>query len=273
MNRFFYFQLCLDNYVRECELSPFNELCLLSNVLRNKDIGTITLYTNRPFKFKTFTKLSEYIEINPVNSEILSKALDDLKEAKKKYKPAHLSDILRFTYLYEYGGVYLDTDILVLKSFQPLLGMPHDLILASESKQKINNGLIIANKPGVELFKNVLQNYEDDYRPDQWIYNSMIYLNAMVKWNSGANSIRVLEPEAGFHYPRHDQLAELFKSVDFGKSTFTENYSHHICGSIAPKGQTVRAYITDRILSPPLCDKRIYLDNLIDSLLIEYEAL
>ena len=30
MKDFFYFQLCLDNYVRECELSPFSELCLLS---------------------------------------------------------------------------------------------------------------------------------------------------------------------------------------------------------------------------------------------------
>lgn len=273
MNNFFYFQLCLDNYVRECELSPFSELCLLSNVLRNKDIGTITLYTNRPFEFKTFKKLADYIEVKAVDSDILAKAMDNLKEAKKKYKPAHLSDILRFTYLYLYGGVYLDTDIIVLKSFQPLLEMPHDLILASESKQKINNGLIIANKVGVELFKDVLQNYEDDYRPDQWIYNSMIYLNAMVKWNPGANSIRVLEPEAGFHYPRHDQLAELLKSVEFGKNAFTENYSHHICGSIAPKGQTVRAYITDRILNPEMCDRQVYLDNLIANLLDEYETL
>lgn len=270
---FFYFQFTLDNYVRSCELSPFSELCLLSNVLRNKDVGEITLYTNRPFEFKTFTKLARYIKVEAVDADILANAMEILKDAKKKYKPAHLSDILRFTYLYLFGGVYLDTDIVVLKSFQPLLDMPHDLILASESKQKINNGLIIANKVGVSLFKNVLQNYQDDYRPEQWIYNSMIYLNAMVKWNPGANSIRVLEPEAGFHYPRHDQLADLLKSVEFGRQAFTENYSHHICGSIAPKGQTVRAYITDRIINPELCDNRIYLDNLITSLLDEYRNL
>jgi hypothetical protein len=94
-----------------------------------------------------------------------------------------------------------------------------------------------------------------------------------VKWNPGANSIRVLEPEAGFHYPRHDQLAELLKSVEFGNGAFTESYSHHICGSIAPKGQTVRAYITDRILKPEMCDRHVYLDNLIANLLEEYETL
>lgn len=273
MNNIFYFQLCLDNYVKECTLSPFSELCLVSNVLHNKDVGTITLYTNRPFEFQTFKKLADYVKVESVDSDVLVDALEILKEAKKKFKPAHLSDILRFTYLYRYGGIYLDTDIIVLKTFQPLFEMPHDLILASESKQKINNGLIIANKPGVAVFDEVLKNYREDYRPEQWIYNSMIYLNSMVKWNPGANSIRVLEPETGFHYPRHDQLAELYKSVEFGAQTFTDNYSHHICGSIAPKGQTVRAYITDRILNPELCDKRVYLDNLIFNLLSDFEQL
>ena len=50
----------------------------------------------------------------PIEGEFAKKAL-----AEKKW--AFLSDYARLKILHEYGGIYLDTDVLVVKSFNELL--------------------------------------------------------------------------------------------------------------------------------------------------------
>lgn len=47
--------------------------------------------------------------------------MDSARIRTKKY--AFVSDYVRLKALYEYGGIYLDTDIKILKSFNPLLKM------------------------------------------------------------------------------------------------------------------------------------------------------
>lgn len=42
-----------------------------------------------------------------------------VKECIKQNKPGFLSDFFRFTVLYNFGGIYMDTDVEMLKSFEP----------------------------------------------------------------------------------------------------------------------------------------------------------
>lgn len=42
-----------------------------------------------------------------------------VKECLKENKPGFLSDFFRFTVLYEFGGIYMDTDVEMMKSFEP----------------------------------------------------------------------------------------------------------------------------------------------------------
>ena len=44
-----------------------------------------------------------------------------LKEAYSKKKFAFVSDYVRLYALYNYGGIYLDTDVEVIRDFSPLL--------------------------------------------------------------------------------------------------------------------------------------------------------
>lgn len=44
-----------------------------------------------------------------------------IKEAIQEKKWAFASDVIRLFALYEYGGIYLDTDVMVYQSFDPLL--------------------------------------------------------------------------------------------------------------------------------------------------------
>ena len=71
----------------------------------------------------------------------------------KKY--AFAADYIRLFAVYNYGGIYMDMDIEVLKSFNDLLGS--DLIFAYENEEKtgIEAGCFGAQK-GNPVIKNVL---------------------------------------------------------------------------------------------------------------------
>lgn len=46
---------------------------------------------------------------------------DFVKEAMQERKYAFASDVIRLYVIYKYGGIYMDTDVMVYKSFDPLL--------------------------------------------------------------------------------------------------------------------------------------------------------
>lgn len=63
---------------------------------------------------------------------------DFVKEAYENKKWAFVSDYVRLSVLYDYGGIYLDTDIMVLKNFEDglleyelLLGYTEDIYITS----------------------------------------------------------------------------------------------------------------------------------------------
>ncbi|ELU03939.1 hypothetical protein CAPTEDRAFT_197194 [Capitella teleta] len=85
------------------------------------------------------------------------------------------SDTGRIKYLLEQGGIYLDYDVFVIQPFDKYrekyeftLGQEQD---RNTSYDLLNAGIIIASKDATFL-KMWANAYIDDYRPDQWIYNS-----------------------------------------------------------------------------------------------------
>jgi len=74
-------------------------------------------------------------------------------------------------YCSEFGGIYLDPDVLVLRSFDPLRRMP--LTLARESIQPIvtiSNGIIVC-RPGTVFIRLWLETYRT-FSPNVWSYHS-----------------------------------------------------------------------------------------------------
>jgi hypothetical protein len=68
----------------------------------------------------------------------------------------HAASYWRLFVLIEYGGIYLDTDILVVRSFDPLRN--YTVVMGQETVDKINNGVILA-QPGAEFLKLVAESY------------------------------------------------------------------------------------------------------------------
>ena len=79
-------------------------------------------------------------------------------EAYDKKKYAFCADYIRMYALFNYGGVYLDSDVEVLRSFNDLLTLPY--FIGYESKQYFEAAIIGAEK-GNPFIGDVLAYYKD----------------------------------------------------------------------------------------------------------------
>lgn len=80
-----------------------------------------------------------------------------VKEAYQEKKYAFASDYVRLWALYNYGGIYLDSDIEVLKSFDDL--MDNKAFTGFETKDSVA-AWIFASEKGNPLFKQFMDDYE-----------------------------------------------------------------------------------------------------------------
>lgn len=74
----------------------------------------------------------------------------------KKY--AFAADYIRVYALYHYGGIYLDTDVEVLKSFEDLLDLPY--FLGRENSKAGIEAAALGCEKGNSLIKDILDSYE-----------------------------------------------------------------------------------------------------------------
>lgn len=83
---------------------------------------------------------------------------DYVKEAYLKKKWAFVSDVARLYALVNYGGIYMDTDVEVIKSLDDLL--KYESFAGFETETQIQTGLLACCKKN-ELFYEFLNDYND----------------------------------------------------------------------------------------------------------------
>lgn len=99
----------------------------------------------------------EIVQWNEHNFDV--EGIPYIKEAHDAKKWAFVSDYARFKILYEQGGVYLDTDVELLRSLDDLLEQGG--FMASETKNcDVATGLGIAAPKGLPLYREILDDYE-----------------------------------------------------------------------------------------------------------------
>lgn len=81
-----------------------------------------------------------------------------VREAFEKRKYAFAADYIRLYAVYHYGGIYLDMDVEVVKTLDPLLNK--NAILGRETQRGIEGGVFGAEK-GAEWLKECLDYYRD----------------------------------------------------------------------------------------------------------------
>lgn len=98
----------------------------------------------------------EIIEWNESNFDVNSNKF--IREAYSLKKYAFVSDFVRVYALYNFGGIYLDTDVEVFKSFDDFL--KEESFWGFEEKNRIATSTIGCKK-GNELIKEFLDSYEN----------------------------------------------------------------------------------------------------------------
>lgn len=83
-----------------------------------------------------------------------------VKEAYENKKWAFVTDYVRLKVLYEYGGIYMDTDVEVIKPLDSLLN--YVAVSGFETEQFVPTGLIAAEKDS-SIICELLNSYDGDH--------------------------------------------------------------------------------------------------------------
>ena len=98
----------------------------------------------------------EIIEWNEDNFDVFQNGYT--KYCYENQKWAFLSDYARLVIVYEQGGIYFDTDVEVIRSFDPLLSKK--AFFGFENNQHVASGLGFGAEPGNQVVAAMLKKYE-----------------------------------------------------------------------------------------------------------------
>ncbi len=107
-------------------------------------------------------KLPDYeiVEWNESNFDVNAHPYTKCAVENKRW--AFVSDYARLKILYEHGGIYLDTDMYVLKSFNDFIDTNYELVLGKEDNIHISAGMIAAT-PHHPYVLDLLNYYDTQY--------------------------------------------------------------------------------------------------------------
>lgn len=171
----------------------------------------------------------EIVEWNETNFNI--NCCDYVREAYTAKKWAFVSDVARLYALVNYGGIYMDTDVEVLRPLDDLL--EYEAVSGFEAKDRIPTGLM-ACREGQSLFVELLHDYDNaHFVKEDGTYDTTTNVtritNICLKYGLRLNN--TMQTVNGFTLLPYDYLCP--KNVETRVLTITENtyVIHHFDGS------------------------------------------
>lgn len=169
------------------------------------------------------------------------------KEAFEAKKYAFAADYIRLYALYNYGGIYLDSDVLMYKSFDPLLNLPY--FIGTDNIGYFEPAIIGAEK-GKSFIGKVLGYYKDRHfiKPDGSLSTDVplpgIFYNVL------KDSYSFKKTSIGETYKDDDTTMRVFSNKEFnGRNSVTvhqykESFcSHNFVGSWCKPKKGFRGYL------------------------------
>ena len=168
-----------------------------------------------------------------------------IKDAYAQKKWAYVADYARTKALYEFGGIYFDTDMEVIKNMDEFTSK--DLVLGLEDSTRPNAAIVMVKSKKNRYMKKLLDKYrtikfnETGNLFDICIPKLLEQLLEPYGLVCGSNEIQILNKEV-FIYPR-----EYFYplSYDMQNNIFTDNTHtiHHFSASWTDKGEKISIWL------------------------------
>lgn len=177
------------------------------------------------------------------------------KQAFEAKKYAFAADYIRLYALYNYGGIYMDSDVLVYKSFNDLLHLPYFI---GEDRTHCFEPAVVGCEPGMPWIKHVL----DHYKGRSFIKNNGkldITTLPVVFINRLRNNYQFRKITGVDDFQQKDNVIDIFPYDYFnsrdhvGSRKYANSYcSHHYAGSWEKKQsqkKTIIKALTPRFLA------------------------
>lgn len=196
--------------------------------------------------WKKYCPEYQIIEWNELNFDVLAHLYTSQAFSLKKW--AFISDYARLYIIYNNGGIYLDTDVELLKSLDPLLS--HSAYAGFEDGKLVATGLGMGAIPRQEMIYKLLKSYDSISLLDEKgelnlvscpILNTHVMLEHGLLQNNKKQTINGLTV-----FPK-----EFFSPIDYytGRCTITKNtYSiHHFEASWKTKREKIKMRFRKKI--------------------------
>lgn len=166
-----------------------------------------------------------------------------VKEAFENKKYAFCADYIRLYALYNYGGIYLDSDVEVLKTYDDLLDLPY--FLGLESKGIIEAATIGAEK-GCPFIKDLMAYYEGRHFVDMNGKQNIVIMPQIIQEAiSGKYSLNVIENKEEFvddenvinvfPFDRFSPIDSTGKRYVLKTTKFTYSIHHFVSAWVDPR--------------------------------------
>ena len=219
-----------------------------NQVIVPKIIHQIWLGSKVPKKYDIWRK--SWMKKNPEfeyilwdENKILKMGLINEKKFIKAKSFGIKSDIARYEILYNFGGIYVDTDFEAIKPIDPkLLSQSFVAGVLFDYKPQINNALIIS-KPKCDLLKTVIHNiteYQGEMSGLEVLdYSGANYLSKIIFNNKFLKDILILPSQYFYPWP---EFIKHENSNPYGWKTNITLAIHHWEGSWMKKSFLSRIF-------------------------------
>jgi len=148
----------------------------------------------------------------------------------------HKGDYVRCKALYEHGGHYTDMDSLFLRDINEIVDAKYGYVFMGEERicggklDGLATGIMSA-VPKAKLFEEMIWHYENDYKPEEWTYNSVRMTKKL--WEENPSLITPLPYDRYYRLSYVDShLPKIFKDPAV---LYPRAYSIHLWESISTK--------------------------------------
>ncbi|CAH2980079.1 unnamed protein product [Chilo suppressalis] len=159
---------------------------------------------------------------------------------KSKWRIEHSSDVLRYLTLFKYGGVYMDSDVVVVKSLDSL----GSNFAGRESEKWVAAGVLSFSRDdlGRQIANATIEDFRKNYRPKVWGNNGPGVITRVLKqmckakgkeWNRGCNGFTVYEPEV--FYPVFYKQNKMYFKAGAKIPNRRKTYVHHLWNALTRK--------------------------------------
>ena len=173
---------------------------------------------------------------------------DYVKEAYAQKKWAFVSDYARFWILYNYGGLYFDTDVEIIRDMSNIINQ--GAFMGCETVDKCAPGLGLGANPGLDFYKEILDLYnqihfnrEDGKLPTVVDYTTSILVKHGWK---GVNKITLVDNI--YIYPPEYFCPYSYTTGEWNITGNTVSIHHYAA--------TWHTWFDDVIIAIERCDKR-----------------